>query len=150
MLQDIFFLCAGFVFLLIETSWCGVLRFGLVQIDGLFPLVVWYSMRAPYLKGFFSIFSLGLLSFLFSFTSSYMIAFIISFLLIRFISSNICKITLFGKMVFTGLITLLAMIIVMSISNYPELIWPWAFLQACLNFLLAPLFFYFFDKFETA
>jgi hypothetical protein len=139
----------GFIFLLIESALGDILSVALIKFDGLLPLIVWYSLHSSFISGFIYIFIIGILVSIFSTTFSYLLAVILAFFIVKFISVNININMIYEKMLLVGFVSIISMIIIMSLSNYPEVFWPWGVYQAIVNALFTPLFFFFFDRFIT-
>ena len=138
----------GYVLLLIETALCFPFQLGQIQLDGLVPLVAWYGLKHSLPGGILSILGLGILSEQMSAMPDglYTLAYAGEYLMIRYILNHIVCVAAWQQMMLVSFLSIEVVAVLLIGSGAGEFLWPWGFAQALLNGVLAPFWFFVFDK----
>ena len=138
----------GYILLLIETALGPLFQFGQIRLDGLVPLVAWYGLQHCLPGGILAILGLGILSEQMSAmpVGLYTMAYAGEYLMIRYILNHIVCVAAWQKMMLVSFLSIEIVAVFLIGSGAAELFWPWGFAQALLNGVLAPFWFFVFDK----
>lgn len=138
----------GYVLLLIETALGFPFQLGQIRLDGLVPLVAWYGLQHSLPGGILAVLGLGILSEQMSAMPAglYALAYTGEYLMIRYILSHIVCAAAWQQMMLVSFLSIEVVAILLIGSGAAELLWPWGFAQALLNGVLAPFWFFVFDK----
>lgn len=120
----------------------------MIRPDGLMALVVWCGIKTPLPNGLAAILGLGLIAEAFTVTSRglYIISFTTGYLMVRYILSHVITPYLWQRMFLVAFASTVCLTVLLTGSGDAELVWPWGILQAILNGILSPLYFFLFDK----
>lgn len=138
----------GYVLLLIETAFGFPFQLGQIQLDGLVPLVAWYGLQHSLPGGILAVLGLGILSEQMSAMPDglYTLAYAGEYLMIRYILNHIVCVAAWQQMMLVSFLSIEVVAVLLIGSGAGELLWPWGFAQALLNGVLAPFWFFVFDK----
>jgi len=138
----------GYVLLLIETALGFPFQLGQIRLDGLVPLVAWYGLQHSLPGGILAVLGLGILSEQMSAMPAglYALAYAGEYLMIRYILNHIVCAAAWQQMMLVSFLSIEVVAVLLIGSGAAELLWPWGFAQALLNGVLAPFWFFVFDK----
>ena len=138
----------GYVLLLIETALGFPFQLGPIQLDGLVPLVAWYGLKHSLPGGILAVLGLGVLSEQMSAMPDglYTLAYAGEYLMIRYILNHIVCVAAWQQMMLVSFLSIEVVAVLLIGSGAGEFLWPWGFAQALLNGVLAPFWFFVFDK----
>jgi hypothetical protein len=138
----------GYILLLIETALGPLFQFGQIRLDGLVPLIAWYGLQYSLPGGILAVLGLGILSEQLSAMPAglYALAYASEYLMIRYILNHIVCAAAWQQMVLVSFLSIEVMAVLLIGNGAAELLWPWGFAQALLNGILAPFWFFVFDK----
>jgi len=141
-------ICLGYILLLIETTLGLPFHFGHIQLDGLVPLIAWYGIQHPLPGGILAVLGLGILSEQMSAMpyGLYILVYAGEYLMIRYILNQIVCAAAWQQMMLVSFLSIEIVAVLLIGSGAAELLWPWGFAQALLNGIIAPLWFFVFDK----
>jgi cell shape-determining protein MreD len=144
-LVTIFF---GYILLLIETALGPLFQFGQIRLDGLVPLVAWYGLQHSLPGGILAVLGLGILSEQLSAMPAglYALAYAGEYLMIRYILNHIMCASIWQQIMLVSFLSIEVVAVLLIGSGAAELLWPWGFVQALLNGVLTPFWFFVFDK----
>ncbi len=140
----------GYLLLLFQTSWGPVFQWGLVRLNGLVPLVVWYGFGVPMPGGLLAALALGVLCEPFSSIPGglYIVAFSGAYLLVRYIHDHTIFLVLWQRCLVAVFVSIGVQTVLLLGSRAMDLLWPWALIQAALDGLTYPLWSRLFDYTE--
>jgi cell shape-determining protein MreD len=138
----------GYILLIIETALGPLFQFGQIRIDGLVPLTAWYGLQHPLPGGILAVLGLGILSEQLSAMPAglYTLAYAGEYLMIRYILNHIMCTSAWQQVMLVSFLSIEVVSVLSIGSGAAELLWPWGFAQALLNGVLAPFWFFVFDK----
>jgi len=138
----------GYILLLFETAMGFPFQFGQIRLDGLVPLVAWYGLQHPLPGGILAVLGLGILSEQMSAVPDglYALAYAGEYLMIRYILNHIVSPAAWQQMMLVSFLSIEVVAVLLIGSGAAELLWPWGFAQALLNGIIAPFWFFVFDK----
>ncbi len=146
MREILFFLITGYVLLVLEST-LGVIGPHGMRMDGLFALLVWFAVRVGMPEGLTATLLLGAMAE--GLTSLppgiYVGAFVLAYLMIRYIVSNLMYTTMLYKILLVMFVSMNGMVIIFAGGRRMDMVWPLGVAQTVLNGLTAPLFIMFFD-----
>ena len=138
----------GYILLVIETALGPLFQFGQIRMDGLVPLTAWYGFQHPLPGGILAVLGLGILSEQLSAMPAglYTLAYAGEYLMIRYISNHIMCTSAWQQVILVSFLSIEVVSVLSIGSGAAEFLWPWGFAQALLNGVLAPFWFFVFDK----
>jgi hypothetical protein len=138
----------GYILLLIETALGPLFQFGQIRLDGLVPLIAWYGFQHYLPGGILAVLGLGILSEQLSSMPAglYTLAYASEYLMIRYILNHIMCTDAWQQMTLVSFLSIEVVSVLLIGSGAAELLWPWGFAQALLNGILAPFWFFVFDR----
>ncbi len=141
----------GYLLMLVETTIESLFWIGPVRPDGLIVLVVWCGLTTPLPNGLAAILGLGLFAEAFSAASRglYIFSFAAGYLMVRYILSHVITPYLWQRMLLVTVVSMICLTILLVGTGGADLVWPWGALQAILNGILSPAFFFVFDKIKA-
>lgn len=144
-------LTLGYLMLAAETAWGLGLQVGLVRLDGVVPLIVWYGLRHPLPGGLLPVLGLALVAETFSYVpvGLYTLAYASGYLVVRYVEAQVMQQPLWQQALLVAFIGVVVMVILLTGSGAAELVWPWGICQALLYGLTAPIWFGFFYRVEA-
>jgi hypothetical protein len=146
-----FVIFSGFVLLLMETAWGPGVQFGLIRPDGLIALLVWHALRSRLPDGILPVLGLGILTEAFTILpwGLYILAYAGGYLAVRYVVSHVMCVYLWQKMLMVSFVSVGFLVIVLTGSGVADLFWPWGLIQAILNGLICPAFFFCLDSLQS-
>jgi len=143
----LFILIAGFVLVVLETTLGSFLKINDVKISFIFPFIAWLGFRKNLEDGLFYVLAISFIVEIFTIISPYVyiISFILSYILIKYILDNINCIFIWQRMLIVGLITLLSNFIMYLFYGVLDRVVPYGILQAIVNAIFTPFLFLFYD-----
>jgi cell shape-determining protein MreD len=138
----------GYVLLLIETAMGFPFQLGQIRLDGLVPLVAWYGLQYSLPGGILAVLGLGILSEQMSAmpVGLYVLAYTGEYLMIRYVLNHIVCAAAWQQIMLVSFLSIEVVAVLLIGSGAAELLWPWGFAQALLNGVLAPFWFFVFNK----
>jgi hypothetical protein len=138
----------GYILILIETALGSLFQFGQVRLDGLVPLIAWHGLQSGLPSGIVPVLGLGVLSEQTSVmqTGLYTISYVGEYLVIRYILNHVAFVAIWQTMILVSFLSVEIMAILLVGSGAADLFWPWGFIQALLNGIFVPFWFFIFDK----
>ncbi|MCK4426062.1 MAG: hypothetical protein KAV69_04880 [Deltaproteobacteria bacterium] len=112
------------------------------------PLIAWYGLQYSLPGGILAVLGLGILSEQLSAMPAglYALAYAGEYLMIRYILNHIVCAAAWQQMILVSFLSIEVVAVLLIGSGAAELMWPWGFAQALLNGILAPFWFFVFDK----
>ncbi len=144
MKTSLIFLLLSYLSLLLNTTSQFPERLSFLHIDLLPALLNWYALNEQTFKGSFLILLVAAISSLFSVLPfwSFFISYLIAFLIIRYICSNVLELSWLHIHLLTLFTSIEILVIEMIFTGTPELLWPYGMAQAFFNLLLSPFLFF--------
>ena len=141
---SLIFLLLSYLSLIINTVSQFPDRLSFLHIDLLPALLNWYALNEQTFKGSFFVLLVAAISSLFSVLPvwSFFTGYLIAFLIIRYICSNVLELSLLHIHLLTFFLSIEILVIEMIFTGTPELLWPFGMAQAFLNLLLSPFLFF--------
>ncbi len=142
------FLLLVYVSLLLESTWCMPCSLYPLHIDPLPALICWLALRSEPVPGVISVIIAGLATSLFSSLPFYLfpVSYLMAFLTVYLVRTNVLELPNTHAYLMTGFISVEILVVELSGSGNPELLWPWEIVQAVLNIAVSPLVFKICDK----
>ncbi len=142
------FLFLVYLSLVLESTWCILCSSHFLHIDTIPALICWLALKSEPVPGTVSVIVAGLIAALFSSVPFYLfpISYLMAFFTIYLVRANILEMPYLQAYFFTGFVSVEILVVQLSGSGNPELLWPWEMVQALLNMVFAPPVFWVCDR----
>ena len=134
--------------LILESTWCILCNPHFLRIDTIPALICWLALKSDPLPGAASVIVAGFLAALFSSLPFYLfpLSYLLAFFTIYLVRANVLEMPNLHAYLFTGFVSVEILVVQLSGSGNPELLWPWEMVQALLNMVFAPPVFWICDR----
>ena len=151
MIEALCLFILGYVAAVFQSGAGAFFQIGLIRLDALPALICCYSLRQGLPYGALVITVFGLIVSCFSTMPAYVFPFsyIIGFLIVRYIVSNVLELANWQTYVLVGFLSMEIIVVQLAGSGNAELVWPWGLSQAVVNVVTAPVFIFFWNRLES-
>ena len=151
MIETLCLFILGYAAAVFQSSAGVFFQIGLIRLDAVPALICCYSLRQDLPHGLMAITIFGFLVSFFSTIPAYLFPFsyVIGFLTVRYIVSNVLELVSWQVYVLTGFLSMEIIVVQLAGSGNAELVWPWGLFQALVNAATAPVFIFIWNRLEA-
>ncbi len=147
MKQALLVLVLGYVILLFDVTIFAAMQISYFRIEGILPLVIWYSFRQRSLESIVVVILLALIAGTFTYASTgiWIISLCIGYILSCYIYNQIDNLTWYQDILLFWFLNTVMIVILMFGTDSTDLVWPYGVIEALLLSILTPFWFYIFE-----